>query len=506
MSAAMLDLDDLKRTLALLEAVAEDRSLLAELLTDLRTALLRRAAEVAVPERSARRKLRKAPFRRRDETQIRRRTTRSWSRRPKMRSARRASIFLPPPRAEASAPIGLLEEPRACYVCKERFRELHLFYDSLCPACAELNYGKRFQTADLTGQVALVTGARIKIGYQIAIMLLRAGARVVVTTRFPHDAARRYAREPDFAEFSDRLEIHGIDLRHAPSVEILAGELAARLPRLDILINNAAQTVRRPPAFYTHLIDDEERALTDLPAELRPLLGACHALRDELARSPIRAGEGLVEWHGPSPAIGLTSPARLSQLPCAADGDHVTETVFPGGALDADLQQIDLRPINTWRLPLAGVPTPELLEVHLVNAIAPFILTSRLRPLLERDRTNAKHVINVSAMEAQFSRHKKTDKHPAHQHGQGRACNMMTRTSAVDYEAAGIHMNSVDTGWITDEDPFVHVERKQRVHGFHPPLDIVDGAARVLDPLFLGITTGNHPWGLFFKDYRPVDW
>jgi NAD(P)-dependent dehydrogenase (short-subunit alcohol dehydrogenase family) len=161
--------------------------------------------------------------------------------------------------------------------------------------------------------------------------------------------------------------------------------------------------------------------------------------------------------------------------------------------------------VNSWRLPLGEVPTPELLEVHLVNAIAPFILVSRLRPLLAAGCPGDRHVVNVSAMEAQFSRRKKTDKHP-HTNMAKAALNMMTRTSAADYVEAGIHMNSVDTGWITDEDPLHHVDRKQRVHGFHPPLDVVDGAARVLDPIFSGLNSGKHLWGKFLKDYREVEW
>jgi NAD(P)-dependent dehydrogenase (short-subunit alcohol dehydrogenase family) len=178
---------------------------------------------------------------------------------------------------------------------------------------------------------------------------------------------------------------------------------------------------------------------------------------------------------------------------------------FPDGLLDLDLQQIDQRPVNSWRLALADVDLPELLEVHLVNAIAPFILNSRLKPLMLSGQTGARHIVNVSAMEAQFSRNKKTDKHP-HTNMAKAALNMMTRTSAVDYAASGIYMNSVDTGWVTDEDPLCHVDRKQRVHDFHPPLDVVDGAARVLDPVFTGYSTGRHVWGLFLKDYRPVDW
>jgi NAD(P)-dependent dehydrogenase (short-subunit alcohol dehydrogenase family) len=86
------------------------------------------------------------------------------------------------------------------------------------------------------------------------------------------------------------------------------------------------------------------------------------------------------------------------------------------------------------------------------------------------------------------------------------ALNMLTRTSASDYVKDGIHMNSVDTGWVTDEDPVEIATRKTAEHGFHPPLDIVDGAARIVDPIFSGLNTGRHVWGQFLKDYVPTDW
>src|SRR4029078_2329654 len=126
-----------------------------------------------------------------------------------------------------------LKAPRKCYVCKAEFRRLHFFYDQLCGPCAYLTYRKRTQPAGLRGRVALITGARVKIGYQAAILLLRAGARVIVTTRFPHDAARRFAGERDHDAVRDRLEIHGLDLRLTPAVERFASELGERLDRLD---------------------------------------------------------------------------------------------------------------------------------------------------------------------------------------------------------------------------------------------------------------------------------
>jgi NAD(P)-dependent dehydrogenase (short-subunit alcohol dehydrogenase family) len=501
--------EEVKAATRLLQSLVEDRTRLASIEESLRHELLQAAGRLSRPDRHSRKALQRT-FRRQDRA-LKRSHDEALLAETGMRSAQRASIFtapppLLPPTDDRDEGPRLLE-PRDCYVCKASFRRVHFFYDSMCPPCAALNYEKRHQTARLDGQVALVTGSRVKIGYQTALILLRAGARVIVTTRFPRDAARRYSSEPDFAEFSGRLQIYGLDLRHAPSVERFARHLEETLDRLDLLINNAAQTVRRPPAFYSHLIEAEVAPLDEVPAAARRLLAGYAALTEQLrsaSRSTDEERALLTFRGGADQAAGLVESARLSQL-ALAPGDELQKEAFPLGLVDHDLQQVDLRKMNSWRLPLDEVSTPELLEVHLVNAIAPFILNSRLRALLRRWPADPKHIVNVSAMEAQFSRHKKTDKHP-HTNMAKAALNMMTRTSAVDYASDRIYMNSVDTGWVTDEDPLHHVTRKERVHGFHPPLDIVDGAARILDPIFSGMASGQHPWGLFFKDYRPVDW
>ena len=109
----------------------------------------------------------------------------------------------------------------------------------------------------MSGRVALVTGARVKIGYRIALKLLRCGAAVVATTRFPVDARGRFEKEADAPQWLDRLTVVAMDLRDLPGLERLCAHLASALPRLDVIVNNACQTVRRPPAYYRHLLEAE---------------------------------------------------------------------------------------------------------------------------------------------------------------------------------------------------------------------------------------------------------
>ena len=205
-----------------------------------------------------------------------------------------------------------------------------------------------------------------------------------------------------------------------------------------------------------------------------------------------------------SPGEGLLHSAALSQRRYLDEDYRGGEALFPANRFDEDRQQVDLREMNSWRLRMHEVETPELLEVQLVNAIAPYILNARLKPLMLRTPGAHKHIVNVSAIEGQFYRATKTDKH-AHTNMAKAALNMMTRTSAPDFVKDGIHMNAVDTGWITDEDPAVHAARKAEA-GFSPPLDIIDGAARIVDPIFAGRLTGEHVWGQFLKDYKPAPW
>ena len=505
--AAELTADDVGTCVRVLRAIEADRSHLTRLGRDQRRDLLTLAGLVSKPER--RDLVRMAKAFRRAEREAAKAHDRALVERAALRVQRKSPVYAPLklelPRPEDVDERSSLRQERACYVCKLPFAKVHRYYDSMCEPCGDFNYAKRELTADLDGHYALVTGARVKIGYQAALKLLRAGAHVIATTRFPVDAASRYAQEPDFGAFCDRLQIYGVDLRHTPSVELLAQFLAARLPRLDHVLNNACQTVRRPPGFYRHLLEQENAPLEALPEDSRRVLAQQSELHAMLAgsRSRERAGAALVAA-GLGQGEGLVRSAELSQRRYIDEDLHAGEELFPRQRYDEDLQQVDLRAVNSWRLRLDEVATPELLEVHLVNAIAPYVLNARLKPLMLRTPERHKHVVNVSAMEGQFYRTTKTDKHP-HTNMAKAALNMMTRTSAPDFVKDGIHMNAVDTGWVTDEDPAVHALRKAE-QGFSPPLDVIDGAARIVDPIFVGRLTGEHVWGQFLKDYKPAPW
>ena len=254
---------------------------------------------------------------------------------------------------------------------------------------------------------------------------------------------------------------------------------------------------------------NESIRFEDLPEIVKPLLCPFEACKKEVAAHSRMQLEDktavAVTWNGKMPGVGLTSSAELSQIPYVHDHALAAEQVFPEGKLDRDLQQVDLRQINSWRLRLGEIQTAEMIELQLVNAIAPFVLCNKLSSMMKRDFTGKKHIVNVSAMEGKFHRFTKTDRHP-HTNMAKAALNMLTHTSASDLAQYGIFMNAVDTGWVTDEDPFALATAKQTMHDFQPPLDIVDGAARVCDPFFHGILTGKHWCGKFLKDYAPVDW
>ncbi len=379
-----------------------------------------------------------------------------------------------------------------CLICKQIFTERHWHYPQLCAVCGEFNYGKQQETANLNGKTAVVTGARVNIGYGVCLRLLRAGARVIATTRFPHHAAQRYSQESDFQQWCERLQIYPLDLRDLARVEAFTQHLDRTYPTLDIIINNAAQTVRRPPAYYRHLIDFEAQPLSQLASPLQTLIASAERLTDS---DPDCNTANLVAL----PHSELV--AKLSQIPMLPE-DAPDPVSFPIDRFDRDGNQLDLRSVNSWLLRDDQVSIIELLEVHVINAIAPFVINSRLKQMMIRTQGD-RYIINVSSQEGRFNGDKPW-RHP-HTNMAKAALNQMTRTCAKEYAKHGIYMNAVDPGWISFQHPQPLATTMQD-RGTQPPLTIADAAARICDPIWLGLNTGQHQFGRLFKDYQIVTW
>jgi NAD(P)-dependent dehydrogenase (short-subunit alcohol dehydrogenase family) len=389
---------------------------------------------------------------------------------------------------------GTLLKSRACYICKQHYTRVDAFYHQLCPDCAAFSHAKRDARTDLSGKRALLTGGRAKIGMYIALRLLRDGAHTTITTRFPRDAVRRFSGLPDSSEWLHRLRVVGIDLRDPAQVIGLADSVAEQGP-LDILINNAAQTVRRSPGAYSALVEAESAPLADGPKPELVTFGHTNdahplAIAASVASHPLLARTART-------AEELTAAAMEA-------GSSSLEKLAAGTAIDAGGLIPDHHDVNSWTQHVHEVEPLEMLEVQLANTTAPFLLISRLRPAMAASEARRKYVVNVSAMEGQFSRRYKGPGHP-HTNMAKAALNMLTRTSAGEMlETDGILMTAVDTGWITDERPHPTKVRLAE-EGFHAPLDLVDGAARVYDPIVRG-EAGEDLYGVFLKDYKPGAW
>ena len=475
---------------------------------------------------------------------------------------------------EQTGPQKTLHNPNACYCCKKRFTEVHHFYASMCPSCAEENYFRRHFTCDMRGRYCIVTGARVKIGFRVALKLLKAGAFVVATTRFPEDARERFKRtdeemlrkQKQNESFMNRLKIVAMDLRDLPALEKLCEKLNTELPRLDVIINNACQTVRRPPTYYKHLLKGELVKKKKRREERRMIAnggdggGGGNGDTNVITTSNNNNNDDDDDDEWTVPASVLQSQLEVLEKDkefatvdetSAISTKTKTNAAFPENVFDVNGQQVDLRTKNSWTMKLGEIETPELLEVLAVNAAAPFVLNGKLRALMKRtamelpvpptttttttttttgeensEEKRCAFIVNVSAMEGKFYRYK-TANHP-HTNMAKAALNMMTATCAKDYKNDFIYMTCVDTGWINDENPLPVASRIAKEHNFQTPIDEEDAAARVVGPVFESIGDGMSPsgekesaascskggreriWppksGVFLKDYKESEW
>jgi NAD(P)-dependent dehydrogenase (short-subunit alcohol dehydrogenase family) len=363
-------------------------------------------------------------------------------------------------------PFETLNQSLLCYSCKQDFKQLHFFYHKLCPNCANDHYERRQRTMDLSGHRIIVTGGRVKIGYATALKCLKAGAEVIVTSRFPAITLNQFEKEIDYDNWKQRLTVYGLDLRHLPSVQAFLKYVFSRFEGLELLINNAAQTIKYTSNYYTPLLHQEQHLLLNSNKTIELI---------------------------PNTISVTTETLSLSEL-----DKHMPVT------LNRFNQPIDERIKNSWNASLHEVGLEELLEVNLINHISPYVLISELKPLFLSSSQAQRFIINVTSSEGQFSYPNKTAHHP-HTNMTKAALNMLTRTSAQEFIKDNIYMNAVDVGWISTG---AHEAKRQRLFDqlMIPPLDSVDGAARIFHPI-IAIKEGDTTlYGKLLKNYKIVEW
>ena len=361
----------------------------------------------------------------------------------------------------------ILKKKITCYVCKEEFDKSHFFYNRLCPSCADYNYQHRFSNLNLKDRNAVITGGRVKIGYATALRLLRSGANVIVTSRFPALTLGQLEKESDYDEWKEKVVVYGLDLRNLYAVDDFIRYVKQHFNSLDILINNAAQTIKYPTEHYSPLITNES-VLLDVFKENNNLLSNKTQISENLKFIDNKQDK-LVEYQA----------NRFGQ-------------------------PIDNRLKNSWNSTLEEIDTYELLEVNLINHISPYILIRELKSLMKESIFKERFIINVTSTEGQFSYSNKTIFHP-HTNMTKAALNMLTKTSAEEFAKDHIYMNSVDVGWVSTG-AIEPLRQKQFSKGYIPPLDSVDGAARIFHPIEEVINNNNIFYGVLLKDYKKVDW
>lgn len=362
--------------------------------------------------------------------------------------------------------FSVIQKPKNCYGCNTSFSLVHSFYHRLCPPCAELNYNWRFKQVDLTGRKVIITGGRVKIGYATALKCLKMGAEVIVTSRFPASALHQYAQEEDYNTWKDRLTVYGLDLKNLKAVEEFTDYVKSKWTSLDILVNNAAQTIKYTNEYYTPVIEQEKQhGITYKEVQ-------CLTLN--------------------------TTPLYQEVEKIALTGTDLNYEVNRFG------QPVDNRMKNSWNSLLEEVSPYELLEVNLINHISPFFLIQNFTDLLKSSTFKERFIINVTSSEGMFSYENKTMFHP-HTNMTKAALNMLTKTSAIEYKSYGIFMNAVDVGWVSTGAHEV-LREKQFERGYIPPLDSVDGACRILQPIVDQIENTADLSGVLFKDYKPHKW
>ena len=401
-----------------------------------------------------------------------------------------------------------------CYICKEKLLldNIHKFYGNLCTKCGDHNYSFREIKLDLSGRIAIVTGGRVKIGYYIGTKLLSYGCKVIITTRFPKDSLFKYQQDPDYEKWKDNLIIYPIDFRIFESTIKFINYIKENFTHIDILINNAAQTLRRSSSYYKYLLPieatgankesykeiiKEDYISTQYPnSSLEKKVN-----KEEMLNSLIPLdNQKSFDYQEILPLSVITSQIKIMEE------KHQPSVTMMG----SDGQPYDFTGgKNSWNFEFDEIPFQEFTEVQIINAWTPYYLCSKLKPLMEKSPFQDKYIVNVTAVEGIFNHYKRTTH--VHTNMAKAALNMFTRTCGKYLKNVGIYMTCVDTGWVSYMDEMNKLIDENEKENFRKeftnvPLDELDGAMRVLQPIIEGIKNKNYLYGVLLKDYATSVW
>ena len=399
-----------------------------------------------------------------------------------------------------------------CYICKEKFSKenIHKFYGNLCTKCGDHNYSYRTLKLDLSGRIAIVTGGRVKIGYFISIKLLSYGCKVIITTRFPKDSLFKFQQEPEYEKWKDNLIIYPIDFRIFESTIKFINYMKENFTHIDILINNAAQTLRRSSAYYKYLLPVEIKEIDEKNS--KKIIKNDYISIQNLNQKKIDNKEELL-----NSILSLENKKSLYNkeiLPLSVFASQIKimeEKYQPSVTMmGSDGQPYDFTGgKNSWNFEFDEIPFQEFTEVQIINAWTPYYLCSKLKPLIEKSPFPDKYIVNVTAAEGIFNHYKRTTH--VHTNMAKAALNMFTRTCGKYLKNIGIYMTCVDTGWVSYMDEINKLIDENEKENFgneftNVPLDELDGAMRVLQPIIEGIKNKNYLYGILLKDYAVSVW
>ena len=400
-----------------------------------------------------------------------------------------------------------------CYICKDKLvlDNIHSFYGNLCKKCGDYNYSFRTMKLDFTGRIAIVTGGRVKIGYYIATKLLSYGAKVLITSRFPKDTLFKYQKDPEYEKWKNNLIIYPIDFRIFESTIKFIQFITDNFPHVDILINNAAQTIRRTASYYKYLLPTETKDLNqedDKKIIKNDFINLQKQLKSGDTPSKKEIQNSLISlMDNKSQAYKEILPLSViaSQIRIMEEKSQSQVTVMGGDGQPYDFSKGK----NSWNFEFDEIPFQEFTEVQIINAWTPYYLCVKLKPLMMQSPYPDKYIVNVTSVEGIFNHYKRSSH--VHTNMAKAALNMFTRTCGSYLKDIGIYMTCVDTGWVSPMNEMNSLLDKDKKNSYenefiNVPLDELDGAMRVLHPIIEGVKNKNYLFGILLKDFVKSPW